>query len=149
MIGIIKKTVVIVNLIVDTSVWSLFLRRKNIDKNNPFVLQLRQHIERQDCIHLVGIILQELLDGIKLPKHFDLLLDYFDSFPLVELVRDDFIEAARLKNKCRSKGIQAGSIDFLIAATAINRNYPLLTADKDFQYIAKHSKIMLINPSIK
>lgn len=149
MIGIIKKTGVIVNLIVDTSVWSLFLRRKNVDEDNPHVLQLRQHIENQDCIHLVGIVLQELLDGLKSPKHFDLLLGYFDSFPLIDLIRDDFIEAARLKIKCRSKGIQAGSIDFLIAATAINRNYPLLTTDKDFRYIAKHCKIMLIEPSIK
>ena len=133
------------NLIVDTSVWSLFLRRVKVDRDNPFVLQLRHHIEKQDCIHLVGIVLQELLDGLKSPGHFNLLLDYFDSFPLIELVRDDFIEAARLKNRCRSKGIQAGSVDFLIAATAINRNYPLLTADKDFSYIAKYCKLMLIS----
>lgn len=139
----------IVNLIVDTSVWSLFLRRGKVDTDNPFVLQLRHHIEKQDCIHLVGIVLQELLDGLKSPRHFDLLLDYFDSFPLIELVRDDFIEAARLKNRCRSKGIQAGSVDFLIAATAINRNYPLLSADKDFFYIAKHCRLMLIEPSSK
>ena len=93
------------NLIVDTSVWSLFLRRKSIDKDNPYILQLRQHVEKQDCIHLVGIILQELLDGIKSARDFDVLLDYFESFPLVELVRDDFVEVSRLKNKCRSKGI--------------------------------------------
>jgi len=147
MIGIIKKIGGIVNLIVDTSVWSLFLRRKKVDKDNPFVLQLRKHIENQDCIHLVGIVLQELLDGIKSSKQFDLLADYFNSFPLIELLRDDFVEAARIKNKCRNKGVQAGSIDFLIAATAINRNYPLLTADKDFLYISKHCEIMLIEPS--
>jgi predicted nucleic acid-binding protein len=148
MIGITKKTGMIVNLIVDTSVWSLFLRRRNVEKNNAFVLQLRQHIENQDCIHLVGIILQELLDGLKSPKHFELLVDYFNSFPLIELLREDFIEAARIKNKCRSKGIHAGSIDFLIAAVAINRNYPLLTTDKDFQNISKYCKIILIDPSI-
>ena len=134
------------NLIVDTSVWSLFLRRDNIEQDNPFVVQLRKHIENEDCIHLVGLILQELLDGLKSSRHFDVILDYFDDFSLIELTRDDFIEAACLKNKCRERGVQAGAVDFLIAATAINRNYPLLTADKDFQHIAKHCRLMLIEP---
>jgi predicted nucleic acid-binding protein len=124
----------------------LFLRRNNIERDNPFVVQLRKHIENEDCIHLVGLILQELLDGLKSPRHFDVLLTYFEDFPLIELTREDFIEAARLKNKCRERGVQAGAVDFLIAAAAINRNYPLLTADKDFQYIAKHCRLLLIEP---
>ena len=33
---------------------------------------MRRHIENQDCNHLVGIILQELLDGLNSPGHFDL-----------------------------------------------------------------------------
>jgi predicted nucleic acid-binding protein len=135
-----------VNLIVDTSVWSLFLRRNNVEKGNPFVGQLRKHIENEDCIHLVGLILQELLDGLKSSRHFDVILDYFEDFSLIELTRDDYIEAARLKNKCRERGVQPGAVDFLIAAAAINRNYPLLTADKDFQHIAKHCRLLLIDP---
>ena len=136
------------NLIVDTSVWSLLLRRSSIEKQNPYVLQLRNHIKRQDCIHLIGIILQELLDGLKSQKQFDVLLDYFDSFPLIDMLREDYIEAARLKNKCRSRGVQAGAVDFLIAATAVNRNYPLLTADRDFDYIAHHCALQVLQPRL-
>jgi predicted nucleic acid-binding protein len=133
-----------VNLLVDTSVWSRFLRRRKPNENDPYVLQLRYHLEGQDCIHLLGPILQELLDGVKERKHFDLLRDYFAPFPLIELTREDYSDASQLRNQCRNKGIQASPTDFLICATCIRRNFPLLTADNDFTYISKHCEIDLI-----
>ena len=132
------------NLVVDTSVWSLFLRRERRDETDRHVKKLRYHLEHDDCIHLPGVVLQELLDGVLHSKQFDLLVDYLAPFPLIEFTRSDFIQAARLKNKCRSKGISAGSIDFLIASVCINRSYPLLTADRDFNYIAKYCGLDLL-----
>lgn len=132
------------NIVVDTSVWSLFLRREKRDESNRYVQQLRKHLDQDDCIHLPGVVLQELLDGVLHEKHFDLLLNYLKPFPLLDFTRMDFVFAAQLKNKCRSKGVQAGSVDFLIAATCINRSYPLLTADKDFEYIARHCDLVTI-----
>jgi hypothetical protein len=135
-----------VNVVVDTPVWSLLLRREKPDPGNPFITILRFHLDRSDCIHLIGPILQELLDGIKYRKHFDTLVDYFTRFPLIEIDRNDYIEAARLKNICRSHGIQAGPIDALIAAVCAERGYPLLTADKDFDYIARVGRLILLRP---
>jgi len=132
------------NLIVDTSVWSLFLRRKEIKEDDLNVQKLRYYLENQECIFLIGLILQEILDGLNSNEQFDTLLKYFKPFPLIDLTRNDFIQAARLKNNCRSKGIQAGSIDFLITSVCINRNYPLLTADKDFSNISKYCSITLL-----
>jgi predicted nucleic acid-binding protein len=93
---------------------------------------------------LVGPILQELLDGVKDRKHFDLLREYLAPFPLLELARDDFVEASRLRNKCRSHGVQASPTDFLICAACVCRNYPLLSADNDFKHISAHCDIDLI-----
>lgn len=132
------------NLLVDTSVWSLFLRRQKRNEDDPYVRQLRYFLEGEDCIHLIGPILQELLDGVKGHKQFDVLCEYLDPFPLIALERDDFIEASRLRNHCRSRGIQASPTDFLISIACIRRNYPLLTADEDFRYIAAHSELLLI-----
>ena len=134
------------NLIVDTSVWSYFLRRRNPDKNNPYVNQLYYHLEKQDCIHLIGVILQELLSGIKFSKQFEVITHYLEPFPLITDTRAEYIEAARLKNICRKKGVHAGSIDFLITSICINLNFPLLTADIDFTNIAKHCDLVLIKP---
>lgn len=132
------------NLLVDTSVWSLFLRRQKRDDADPYVARLRYCLDGEDCIHLIGPILQELLDGVKEHKQFELLRDYLDPFPLIELDRKDFVEASRLRNYCRSRGIQASPTDFLISAACVRRNYPLLTADEDFRHIAGHSKLTLI-----
>ena len=132
------------NLIVDTSVWSLFLRRKELNEDDVYVKKLKYYVDNQDCIHLIGNILQEILDGIKQEKQFNLLIEYFKPFPLIDFERNDFIFAANLKNICRKKGIQASSIDFLITSVCINRNYPLLSSDKDFIHIAKNCNLILL-----
>jgi predicted nucleic acid-binding protein len=133
-----------VDLIVDTSVWSLFLRRKELNEEDLYVKKLRYYIDNQDCIHLIGNILQEILYGVKLEKQFNLLIEYFKPYPLIDFERNDFINAAKIKNVCRKKGVQASSIDFLITAVCINRNYPLLSSDKDFIHIANHCNLILL-----
>jgi predicted nucleic acid-binding protein len=133
-----------VNLVVDTSVWSLLLRRKNHDHNHPLVQKLKSCLEQQDGIFLVGTILQEILDGVRNEEQFIKLTEYFSVFPLLEVDRQDYVEASRLRNHCRSKGVQAGPADFLIAAACIRWDYPLLTADGDFNLIAKHSRLAML-----
>ncbi|MFQ5729110.1 MAG: hypothetical protein ACE5GN_01965 [Waddliaceae bacterium] len=56
----------------------------------------------------------------------------------------DYIEAARLRNQCGKKGIQAGTIGFLIATISIQYHCYLLTTDKDFGLIAKQSTLKLL-----
>jgi predicted nucleic acid-binding protein len=133
-----------VNLVVDTSVWSLFLRRKDHDYNHPLVKTLNACLERHDGIFLIGPILQEILDGIRYEEQFRKLLDYFSVFPLIEISRNDYVEASRLRNYCRCRGVQAGPADFLIASVCIHRNYPLLTGDGDFNMIAKHCRLSMV-----
>ncbi|MDP6559474.1 MAG: PIN domain-containing protein [Candidatus Binatia bacterium] len=134
------------NLVVDTSVWSLVLRRPRVDETNPFVQAFRAHIEAGDGIFLIGNILQELLDGMRSSKNCDRLLTLLDPFPLLELQRETYVAAARLKTLCRSKGIQAGTIDFLIAAACYEHGFPLLTSDRDFLNITKHSDLVTLPP---
>jgi predicted nucleic acid-binding protein len=133
-----------VNLVVDTSVWSLVLRRSRVDEADHFVRAFRAHIEADDGIFLVGDILQELLDGLRSKKDFDRLLRLLDPFPLLSLERGTYVAAAELRQLCRSRGVQAGPIDCLIAAACIQHGYPLLTADRDFLHIADHSELMVL-----
>lgn len=90
---------------------------------------------------LIGNILQELLDGVRTLHDFERLLKILKPFPLLDLTRDTYIAASQLRNTCRLKGVQAGPIDFLIAAACIEHGFPLLTADRDFSYIANHSNL--------
>ena len=135
------------NLVVDTSVWSLVLRRPQVDEADPFVRAFRTHLEAGDGIFLVGNVLQELLDGVRAPKDFDRLLRVLDPFPLLPLEREAYVAAAELRQRCRAKGVQAGAVDCLIAAACMQHGFPLLTADRDFRHIAKHSDLVLLQPT--
>ncbi len=134
------------NLVVDTSVWSLVLRRSRVEEGSPYVRAFRAHIEADDGVFLTGNILQELLDGLRDRKEFDRLVKLLDPFPLIAIERETHVAAAELRQRCRARGVQVGPIDCLIAAACIQENYPLLTADRDFLRIARHSVLGVLEP---
>lgn len=131
-------------ILVDTSIWSLALRRPSGVVNREALL-LKTIIEQGEDIYLLGIILQEVLQGIRHPKDFSALKEYFKAFPLIDLSREDFIKAAELKNHLARKGKQASTIDVLIATAAIFHQCYLFTADKHFTHIAEHSELKLFS----
>ena len=110
----------------------------------PFVLAFRAHISAEDGVFLTGNVLQELLDGLRNKQDFDRLQHILEPFPLVPLHRGASIAAAQLRQRCRVNGVQAGPIDCLIAAACIEHGFLLLTADRDFTYIAKHSDLCVL-----
>jgi len=130
-----------VNVLVDTSVWSLALRR---DKSAPCreIDVLAAAIERGD-VCLVGAVLQEVLQGFPSLERTRRLVDYLAPFPLLTLHRGDYVYAAEIRNKCRAKGVAATTVDAQIAAAAINHRCTLLTSDRDFTAIARHFPLRL------
>jgi hypothetical protein len=131
-------------LIIDTSVWSEALRRKKNTVNSSETI-VRKIIENDDEIVLLGIILQEILTGISNEKLFSEIKDILDDFVYLDITKNDYIYASELSNKCRSKGIIAGSIDFLIASAAIRNELQLVAFDKDFINISKHSDLKILD----
>lgn len=124
----------------DTSVWSLLLRR-DAPPAVPEVAALVRAIERGDRVATTGLIVQELLQGRVPPRIREAIVDRFRALLYVEPTRDDHIAAADLSNTLRSSGVQAGTVDALIAHLAISRGFVLLTTDGDFQHIARHSDL--------
>lgn len=111
--------------IVDTSVWSLALRRQIPPDSSPAVIILRNLIT-DGQVALIGAIRQEILSGIRSPEQLARLRNYLRSFPDLELVTEDYELAAEFFNTCRSNGIQGSNTDFLICAVAHRRwlQYP-------------------------
>jgi predicted nucleic acid-binding protein len=128
--------------IVDTSVWSLALRRKKRQETEE-THKLTILLTEGERIFLPGIILQEILQGIRKQEQFKEVCESLSFLPFLKATHDDYIFASDIFNTCRSKGIQAGSIDCLIAALAIRNDCSLLTSDKDFMYIAKYHELKL------
>jgi predicted nucleic acid-binding protein len=124
-----------VSLLVDTSVWSLALRRD--PPSGREVDALRTGID-QGVVVLTGVILQEILQGFPSAERTRRLADYLAPFPLLALHRGDYLYAAEIRNKCRAKGLAISTVDAQIAAAAINHRCTLLTADRDFEGVARH-----------
>lgn len=123
------------SLFVDTSVWSLAWRRDSAP-STPEVSKLKRALEAGDLIYTTGLVLQELLQGFSSPKAHKQIVEHFSALPLLVPDRQDHIQAAGLRNACRRKGKQIGTIDALLAQLCVRHDLMILTTDKDFQQIA-------------
>jgi hypothetical protein len=124
------------SLFIDTSVWSLALRR-DPPEARPEVDRLRDALRTGEAIFTTGLVLQELLQGFRGPRARDAIVDRIAALPLLRPERDDHIAAADLRNECRRSGIRIGTIDALLARLCIRFELTMLTADADFTAIAR------------
>ena len=90
-----------------------------------------------------GIVLQELLQGFNGQKAGARIVERFSVLPLLVPGRDDHVAAAEVRNTCRRRGVQIGTIDALLATLCITHDLELLTADTDFAQIAEHYPLRL------
>jgi predicted nucleic acid-binding protein len=121
-------------VLIDTSVWSLALRRR-ARLNHPAVEEFRSLID-EGRVALIGPIRQELLSGISALEAFERLRDHLRPFADEPLETGDFERAAEHLNACRARGVQGSNTDFLICAAAERRKLPILTTDADFARFA-------------
>jgi predicted nucleic acid-binding protein len=100
-------------------------------------------LEAGERMVTTGLVLQELLQGFYGPKAQEQIVDRFSAIPLLAPDREDHIAAAVLRNQCRKKGVQVGTIDALLAQLCIRHELVLLTTDEDFGFIARYSELRL------
>jgi hypothetical protein len=123
-------------LLVDTSVWSLALRRDR-PKQNRHVRRFEQALVDGDVV-LTGVVLQELLQGLVEGPTKDRLVIELSKLSLLVPSRDDHVLAAELFTTCRRNGVQLATVDALLAAICSRRTLALLTTDNDFVHAARH-----------
>jgi predicted nucleic acid-binding protein len=134
-----------VNLFVDTSVWTLALRR-NERSDDPTVERLHQALASGEAVFTTGLVLQELLEGFGGPKARAAILDRFSALPLLVPDRGDHGAAAELRNSCRRRGIQIGTVDALLARLCLRHGLVMLTTDRDFTLMAPHARMTVWSP---
>ncbi len=130
-------------VLVDTTIWSLALRRKPGDLNarEQALSRALAELIRDGRAQIMGVIRQELLSGIREEARFEKLRGYLGAFDDATLEDRDYEEAARMHNRCRARGIAGSAIDFLICAVAQRRNWQIFTTDDDF---ARYSKVLAV-----
>jgi len=129
-------------VLVDTSVWSLALRRKGSPEPLAAAIELGELINDLRA-ELIGPIRMELLSGIRHRRQLEKLRDTLRSFVDITLETEDFERAAEYRNVCRKHGVQGSLTDFLICAAAIRRSMTIFTIDDDFLHFREHIPIQL------
>ena len=147
-------------VLVDTSVWSLVLRRNPPARAAAHIANTAAAAQEQAAAALrdlvadgraamLGAIRQELLCGIKSAQQFERLRDALRGFVDIPLAAEDHELAAEFFNTCRSQGVQGSNTDFLICAVASKRQLPILTTDQDFDLYQQHLPIALWKPHVQ
>lgn len=114
----------------DTPIWSAAFRRS--DEVNSKDRQQLESLVRAGLVVMIGPIRQELLSCIREASKFETIRDRLRTFPDLEILTEDYEQAASYYNRCRSKGIKGSSTDYLICAVSIRYDLRIFTDDRDF-----------------
>lgn len=136
------------NVVVDSPVWSLALRRENanLNPNERMLVSELHELVREGRVALIGSVRQEVLSGVRDGGVFERLRRHLRGFEDEPLSPDDYEEAARSANQCRSRGITGSPVDFLICAVAQRRGMSIFTTDLDFTHYSRVLPLVLHEP---
>lgn len=117
-------------VLVDTSVWIEFFNRPDSRE--------KAEVDRlidEGCVCLAGIVLAELLQGVRKDKERKLLLAHFEKFPCEETTRDTWVAAGSLGEELDRKGQRTPLSDRVLAALCRERGLSMYSLDAHFARI--------------
>ena len=128
-------------ILVDTTVWIDFFR----GKTTPQVDILELLISEGQDICLCGLVLTEVLQGVREEKQYRKIKTYFDNLVFLPMTQSMHLQSADIYRVLRKKGITVRKpIDCMIASVAIAHGVQLLHNDKDFIPIEKHCHLNVV-----
>jgi predicted nucleic acid-binding protein len=105
---------------------------------------LRKMVAADIPLGIPGIVVQELLSGVRTDEQFRTIRKALAGFPVLLAMESHHIRASQIVNTCRSKGIGCSTVDALIAALTVENGGSLFTADADFRRIASCCELELV-----
>lgn len=128
-------------ILIDITVWiDFFANRKS-----PHANLLVEMIEQRDELCLCGIILTEILQGIKNPREYKITEKMLNPLIFLDMKQSTFVLAANIFRDLRKRGITIRkTLDCMIAAVAIENEAILLQNDRDFEPIRKYCDLNTI-----
>jgi predicted nucleic acid-binding protein len=129
-------------MVVDTSVWiDLFAGR-----DSPQVVFLESLIERKEDICICGVILTEVLQGIRDEKEYSDAESMLANLLFLGMSRETFLLAATIYRALRARGLTIrNSVGCMIAAVCIENEIRLLHNDRNFDLLAAHSELEVVD----
>lgn len=129
-------------LLVDTTVWIDFFA----SREQPHVHLLEDAFLRDEDICVCGVILTEVLQGIRENKDYKKTRKHFEALIFLPMTLETFISSADIYRRLRQRGITIrNAVDCMIAAVAIEHDVPLLHNDSDFEPIAQYCGLRAVS----
>ncbi len=125
-------------VLIDTSVWIDFFRRKDVRLIEQIAILLKSK-----RVVYTGIVALELINGAKGQKELEVLYDVFSTMEKINEREITYFNAGNMGYEIARKGYTLGVVDLLIAQVAIENDIALMTFDEHFKVIAKNSKLNL------
>jgi hypothetical protein len=122
-------------VLVDTTVWIDFFSGKTTSQ----VSVLEFLISEGEDICTCGIVLAEVLQGIRDDRIYRKTKSHFDNLIYLPMAQTTFVKSAEMYRSLRKKGITIRKpLDCMISSVALAHKARLLHNDKDFGPIEKH-----------
>ncbi|MBW1784190.1 MAG: PIN domain-containing protein [Deltaproteobacteria bacterium] len=118
------------DVLVDTSIWIEYFNHR--DSENGEALE---GLLREGRVVITGIVVTELLQGARLKREFDAILDSIVALPFFDATLNTWIEAGRISYSLRKRGVTVPTTDVIIASLAIERHCLLFSLDSHFDRI--------------
>ena len=118
------------NVLVDTSVWIQYFNRLDSKPGKSV-----EGLLREGKIVGTGIVLTELLQGAKIEKEFNAILESMAALPFLETTQNTWIKAGRISYTLRRSGITIPITDLIIASLALEHDCLIFTLDPQFKKI--------------
>jgi predicted nucleic acid-binding protein len=138
-----------VDVLVDTPVWSLALRRQQPGKLSAAEIRYKRELTEllaENRARIIGPVRQEILSGVRHRAQLERLRTLLRHYDCEPLSTADFEAAAEAGNLCREKGLTGSPVDYLICAVALSRRWVVFTLDRDFERFAHVLSVPLHAP---
>ena len=116
-------------ILADTTLWIEFFRSSS--KNGDRLESLLKEYAVWTC----GMVMFELLQGIKLEGEKNKILDVLTGLPYAEMTKKLWQSGAELSTALKKNGVNLPISDIFIAAIAIENDLSIYTLDKHFEQI--------------
>ena len=103
-------------------------------------------IDEEWDLAICGPILMEVVQGCRSEQNVAQIIDYFGGLIYLPTPEDSYIQSAAMYRLLRKRGVTVRkSMDCLIATIAIQSDCELMAEDRDFDNIAKHTRLRIGN----
>ncbi len=127
-------------ILVDTSVWIDFFRNQNTAISSSL-----KELLRQEKTAVTGIIVTELYRGAKGKKELSFLESFLEVIHHIKMDEEIYHKAGRMGYRLSRQGIHIGTVDLVIAQTALEHGTTLYSLDSHFTKIAAHFPLALFS----